>query len=65
MKALLVVDLQYDFLPGGKLAVPNGNEIIEVVNRIQEKFELIIATQDWHPQNHKSFASQYPAKKSI
>ncbi|WP_133711728.1 bifunctional nicotinamidase/pyrazinamidase [Myroides indicus] len=63
MKALLVVDLQYDFLPGGKLAVPNGNEIIEVINRIQEKFELIIATQDWHPQNHKSFASQYPAKK--
>lgn len=65
MKALLVVDLQYDFLPGGNLAVPDGNQIIEVVNRIQNKFELIVATQDWHPQNHKSFASQHSGKNNF
>lgn len=63
MKALLVVDLQYDFLPGGSLAVTNGDQIIEVINNIQKKFGLIIATQDWHPQDHKSFASQYPDKE--
>ncbi|MDM1067073.1 bifunctional nicotinamidase/pyrazinamidase [Myroides odoratimimus] len=60
MKALLVVDLQYDFLPGGSLAVEDGDKIIPVINTIQKQFDLIIATQDWHPNNHKSFASQHP-----
>lgn len=60
MKALLVVDLQYDFLPGGSLAVKDGDKIIPIINTIQDQFDLIIATQDWHPSNHKSFASQHP-----
>lgn len=60
MKALLVVDLQYDFLPGGSLAVKDGDKITPVINTIQKQFDLIIATQDWHPDNHKSFASQHP-----
>lgn len=59
MKALLVVDLQNDFLPNGTLAVANGNEIIDVINKIQERFDIVIATQDWHPLNHQSFASQH------
>lgn len=63
MKALLVVDLQYDFLPGGSLAVAQGDEIIPIINRIQKDFDLVIATQDWHPANHKSFASQHRDKK--
>ncbi|MBD0367069.1 MAG: isochorismatase family protein, partial [Flavisolibacter sp.] len=59
MRALLVVDIQNDFLPGGTLAVPDGNVIIPIVNSIQDKFELVVATQDWHPHNHKSFAAQH------
>lgn len=62
MKALLVVDIQYDFLEGGALAVPDGNQIIPVVNKLQDKFDLVVATQDWHPSNHKSFASNHPGK---
>lgn len=62
MKALVVVDLQNDFVPGGSLAVPKGNEIIPIVNRLEEKFELVVATQDWHPKNHLSFASNHPGK---
>lgn len=60
MKALLVVDLQYDFLPGGSLAVTDGDKIIDLINDIQPNFDLIVATQDWHPANHKSFAVQHP-----
>lgn len=63
MKALILVDIQKDFLPGGALPVPKGDEIIPVVNRIQEHFDLVVATQDWHPQNHGSFASNHPGKK--
>jgi nicotinamidase/pyrazinamidase len=63
MKALIVVDLQNDFVPGGSLAVPEGNEIIPLVNQLQENFELVVATQDWHPKNHLSFASNHPGKK--
>lgn len=59
MKALLLVDIQNDFLPGGTLAVPNGNEIIPKVNAIQKQYDLVVATQDWHPANHLSFASQH------
>jgi len=63
MKALLLIDIQNDFLPGGTLAVPEGDQIIPLVNQLQEKFNLVVATQDWHPQNHKSFASNHPGKK--
>jgi len=59
MRALLLIDIQHDFLPGGALAVPEGDVIIPVVNKIQGKFDLVVATQDWHPANHKSFASQH------
>lgn len=58
-KALLIVDVQNDFLPGGSLAVANGNEIIPIINSIQSKFDFIVATQDWHPANHKSFAANH------
>ncbi|MGG5507817.1 MULTISPECIES: bifunctional nicotinamidase/pyrazinamidase [unclassified Myroides] len=60
MKALLVVDLQYDFLPNGALAVQEGDLIIPPINAIQDRFDLIVATQDWHPLDHQSFASQHP-----
>lgn len=62
MKALLLIDIQNDFLPGGALAVPEGDAILSVVNRLQEQFDLVVATQDWHPQTHKSFASQHTDK---
>lgn len=59
MKALIIVDVQNDFLPRGKLSVTNGDEIIPIINTLQNRYELIVATQDWHPASHKSFASQY------
>ena len=62
MKALILVDIQNDFLPDGKLAVPDGNEIIPIVNGIQQYFDLVVATQDWHPARHKSFASNHADK---
>ncbi len=62
MRALIIVDIQYDFLPGGALAVPNGDEIIGDVNRIQKDYDLVVATQDWHPAGHKSFASVHAGK---
>ena len=63
MKSLILVDIQNDFLPGGALAVPNGDEIIPVVNKLQPLFPLVVATQDWHPANHGSFAANHPGKK--
>ena len=63
MKALILVDLQNDFLPGGALAVPHGDEVIPIANELQQKFELVLATQDWHPQDHGSFAANHPGKK--
>jgi nicotinamidase/pyrazinamidase len=63
MKALILVDIQNDFLPGGALAVPDGNAIIRVVNRLQPMFPLVVATQDWHPADHGSFATNHPGKK--
>lgn len=65
MKALLLIDIQNDFLPGGSLAVPGGDEILPLVNALQEKFELVVATQDWHPSAHKSFASNHSGKKEF
>ncbi len=62
MKALIIVDIQNDFLPGGALEVSKGDEIIPVINYLQKDYELIVATQDWHPANHQSFASQHPDK---
>ena len=59
MKTLILVDLQNDFLPGGSLAVPRGDEVIAVANRIMPSYELVVATQDWHPPGHKSFASEH------
>lgn len=63
MKALIIVDLQNDFLPGGALEVPLGDEIIPLVNKMQEEFSLVIATQDWHPASHGSFASKHKNKQ--
>lgn len=63
MKALLIVDVQNDFLPGGSLAVAGGDAIIPVINRILDRFDLIVATQDWHPPGHKSFASNHPGQE--
>src|SRR6056297_2288152 len=60
MKTLLIVDVQNDFLPGGSLAVPEGDAVIPVINSLQESFELVVATQDWHPADHGSFASNHP-----
>lgn len=57
MKALLIVDVQNDFLSGGSLAIEEGEEIIPIINSLQKCFDFVIATQDWHPKNHNSFAS--------
>jgi len=62
MKALLVVDIQNDFCPGGLLAVKDGDKIIPLVNELMKNYRVVIATQDWHPQNHKSFASNNKGK---
>lgn len=58
--ALLLVDIQHDFLPGGALAVPNGDEILPIIASIQPYFCHIVATQDWHPADHGSFAVNHP-----
>jgi nicotinamidase/pyrazinamidase len=63
MKALILVDIQNDFLPAGALAVPDGDAVIPVANRLQLLFPLVVATQDWHPANHGSFAANHPGKK--
>lgn len=63
MKALVLVDIQNDFLPGGALAVPRGDEVISIANRLQSEFDLVVATQDWHPANHQSFAATHPGRQ--
>jgi nicotinamidase/pyrazinamidase len=63
MNALIIVDLQNDFLPGGALAVPHGDEVISIANELQKRFELVFATKDWHPPDHGSFAPNHPGKK--
>lgn len=60
---LLVMDVQNDFLPGGALAVPRGDEVVPIVNRLAARFANVILTQDWHPANHISFASRHPGKQ--
>jgi len=62
IKALIIVDAQNDFMPGGALTVNDGDGIIPVINSLLPKFDLIIFTKDWHPENHKSFASQHEGK---
>jgi nicotinamidase/pyrazinamidase len=62
-KALIVVDLQNDFMPGGALPTRNGNEVVAVANKLMPFFGVVVASQDWHPPNHGSFASQYASKK--
>lgn len=59
---LLVVDVQNDFLPGGALAVPEGDAIVPLVNALAGKFPHVAVTQDWHPRGHLSFASSHPGK---
>ena len=61
-KALVVIDMQYDFCPGGALAVAGGDEIIPVINRLISAHEHVVLTQDWHPAGHSSFASTHPGK---
>jgi len=63
MRALILVDLQNDFMPGGPLAVPHGDEVIPVANRVQSAFDLFVATQDWHPAGHGSFAASHPGRQ--
>ncbi len=60
MKALIIVDVQNDFCPGGALPVPEGDRVVEIINRIQARFDLVVATQDWHPAAHGSFAANHP-----
>ena len=59
---LVVVDVQYDFLPGGNLAVAGGDEVVPLINALAKKFKNVILTQDWHPADHVSFASQHAGK---
>jgi nicotinamidase/pyrazinamidase len=60
--ALLVIDMQYDFCPGGALAVPGGDSIVPGINALMAAFPAVILTQDWHPAGHSSFASEHPGK---
>jgi nicotinamidase/pyrazinamidase len=63
MKALIIVDMQNDFMPQGALGVPHADALIPVINALIPKFPLVIASQDWHPLDHISFASNHPGKK--
>jgi nicotinamidase/pyrazinamidase len=63
MKALIIVDVQNDFLPGGALAVTEGDRVIPVINQLSQEFDLVFTTQDWHPANHCSFAASHAGKK--
>ena len=60
---LIVVDVQNDFCPGGRLAVPRGDEVVAPINRIAAKFAHVVLTQDWHPPGHLSFASSHPGRQ--
>ncbi len=62
MNALILVDVQNDFCPGGALPVPEGDRVVPVINRIQPWFDLVVATQDWHPADHGSFAVNHPGR---
>ena len=62
MRALIVIDVQNDFCPGGALAVPEGDQIVSGINALMSDFDAVILTQDWHPAGHSSFASSHPGK---
>lgn len=62
-KALIVVDVQNDFCPGGALPVPKGDEVVPAINRLMGEHDLVVATRDWHPRNHCSFVSAHPGKR--
>jgi nicotinamidase/pyrazinamidase len=62
-RALIVTDVQNDFCPGGALAVPGGDQVVPVINRIMDGFGVVVATQDWHPRHHLSFASNHTGRK--
>ena len=61
--ALIVVDVQHDFCPGGRLAVQKGDEVVPLVNQLAKRFENVVLTQDWHPAGHRSFATSHPGMK--
>lgn len=63
MNALILVDLQNDFMPGGALVVPHGDEVIPLADELQRHFDLVVATKDWHPADHGSFAANHKGKK--
>jgi len=63
MRALILVDIQNDFIPGGSLAVHDGDAVVPVANQVKQAFDLVVATQDWHPPDHGSFASNNPGAK--
>ena len=63
MNCLLIVDVQNDFCPGGPLPVPEGDRVVDPINRIQSRFDLVLATQDWHPADHGSFAANHPGRR--
>ena len=60
--ALIVIDVQNDFCPGGALAVPEGDQIVDPINALMDEFDAVILTQDWHPAGHSSFASSHAGK---
>ncbi|QCK85752.1 bifunctional nicotinamidase/pyrazinamidase [Phreatobacter aquaticus] len=60
---LIVVDVQNDFCPGGRLAVGKGDEVVPVINAMAKRFQNVVLTQDWHPEGHSSFATSHPGKK--
>jgi nicotinamidase/pyrazinamidase len=64
-QALIVIDVQNDFCPGGALAVPGGDEIVPGINALMEDFPAVVLTQDWHPARHSSFASSHPAREAF
>jgi nicotinamidase/pyrazinamidase len=63
MRALILVDIQNDFCPGGALAVADGDAVVSIANRLMTTVDLVVATQDWHPENHGSFASNNPGRQ--
>lgn len=63
MNVLLLIDLQIDFCSGGALEVKEGNQVVPIANKLMEKFDLVVATQDWHPANHGSFAANHPWRR--
>lgn len=62
MRTLVIIDVQNDFMPVGALPVPRGDEVVPIINELMPSFDLVVATQDWHPRDHVSFADNHPGK---